>query len=366
MSEASPAQLIVERILGGNAPLTMRSAAARGALPLPRGVLARLHLHLLNDPEEQIRRDAGASLSGLSGNELREVLSDPGCAPEVLGHFAAQALKDEGMAEAVVFHAAAPDDALFVMASRGNATIIDLVLTNQQRLLKTPRLLDTLTVNPSLRPDQRGRILDLLDRFVNAVAGTQTAAQDPTDLEVDDIEAAARILEVDVGELFASSEILDGEEFEIAEDPEIRSAYRRILTLNTAQKAMLAMRGGREERMILVRDSNKVVALCVLRNPRINDQEIEGMARMRNVCDEVLRTIGTHREWIKNYSVASSLVHNPKTPPGISTNFVPRLNNFDLKNLLRDKNVPEIIRKMAKRTYDMRTQRVTAHRKGKS
>jgi hypothetical protein len=104
----------------------------------------------------------------------------------------------------------------------------------------------------------------------------------------------------------------------------------------------------------------------VLRNPRINDQEIEGMARMRNVCDEVLRTIGTHREWIKNYTVVSSLVHNPKTPPGISTNFVPRLNNFDLKNLLRDKNVPEIIRKMAKRTYDMRTQPVSAPRRGKS
>jgi len=366
MSEGSPAQLLVERILGGSAPLTMRAAAARGALPLPRGVLARLHLHLLNDPEEQIRRDSEASLSGLTGNDLREVLADPTCAPEVLRHFATHALKDEAMAEAVVFHPAVPDDALFVMASRGNATIIDLVLTNQQRLLKTPRLLDTLTVNPSLRPDQRGRILDLLDRFVNTVAGTQTAAHDPADLEIDDIETAARILEVDVGELFASSEIFDGEEFEVAEDPEIRSAYRRILTLNTAQKAMLAMRGGREERMILVRDSNKVVALCVLRNPRINDQEIEGMARMRNVCDEVLRTIGTHREWIKNYSVASSLVHNPKTPPGISTNFVPRLNNFDLKNLLRDKNVPEIIRKMAKRTYDMRTQRVVTYRKGKS
>ena len=75
----------------------------------------------------------------------------------------------------------------------------------------------------------------------------------------------------------------------------MRSAYRRILTLNTAQKALLAMRGGREERLILVRDSNKVVALCVLRNPRINDQEIEMLANMRNVSDVVLRTIGSHR-----------------------------------------------------------------------
>ena len=364
MGEGSTTQLIVERILGGGAALPVRAAAARGALPLPRAVLMRLAIHLLDDPEEQIRADAQATLTSAGDEEIREVLSDESCAPEVLAHFAERAVRDEGLAELVAFHKSVPDSALFVLGSKGNASIIELVLTNQERLLATPKLLDTLTVNPALRPDQRGRILDLLDRFLKA-APEKGSEQDNDDKEGVDLEEAARVLEVDVGELFASSEILDGEEFEMAEDPEIRSAYRRILTLNTAQKALLAMRGGREERLILVRDSNKVVALCVLRNPRLNDQEIELLANMRNVTDEVLRTIGSHREWVKNYSVVSALVRNPKTPPGISTNFISRLNSFDLKNLVRDKNVPEIIRKMAKKTFDIRNQRSTPFSRGK-
>jgi hypothetical protein len=357
MSEAPSAQAIVDRILDGTAPLQVRSAAARGALPVPRVILTRLHLHLLEDAEEQVRIDAQSSLAALDGEELKEVLIDPGCAPEVLHHFADKAVKDEALAEAIVFHPSVPDRAMFVFAGKGNATIIDLVLTNQQRLLKTPKLLDTLTLNPALRVDQRGRILDLIDRFVNQATEGPDAIEDGSEDAAENLEEMARVLDVDVGELFASSEILDGEEFEQAEDPEIRGAYRRILTLNTAQKAMLAMRGGREERLILVRDSNKVVALCVLRNPRMNEHEIEHISKMRNVSDEVLRTIGTRAEWVKSYAVVASLVRNPRTPPAISTNFISRLNSFDLKNLLRDKNVPEMIRKMAKRTFDMRNQR---------
>lgn len=364
MGEGSTTQLIVERILEGKAPLAVRAAAARGALPVPRAVLTRLAIHLLEDPEEQVRSDAAASLASLDDPELKDVLSDEACPPEVLAHFADRAVRDEGLAEIVAFHKSVPDAALFVLGGKGNAAIIELVLTNQERLLATPKLLDTLTVNPALRPDQRGRILDLLDRFLKA-APEKGSEQDGDESEGVDLEEAARVLEVDVGELFASSEILDGEEFELAEDPEIRSAYRRILTLNTAQKALLAMRGGREERLILVRDSNKVVALCVLRNPRINDQEIELLANMRNVTDEVLRTIGSKSEWVKRYSVVSALVRNPKTPPGISTNFISRLNSFDLKNLMRDKNVPEIIRKMAKKTFDIRNQRSTPFSRGK-
>jgi hypothetical protein len=364
MGEGSTTQLIVERILEGKAALAIRAAAARGALPLPRAVLTRLAIHLLEDPEEQVRSDAAASLAALDDPELRNVLSDETCPPEVLAHFADRAVRDEGLAELVAFHKSVPDAALFVLGGKGNASVIELVLTNQERLLATPKLLDTLTVNPALRPDQRGRILDLLGRFLKE-APEKGSQQEGDESEGVDLEEAARVLDVDVGELFASSEILDGEEFELAEDPEIRSAYRRILTLNTAQKALLAMRGGREERLILVRDSNKVVALCVLRNPRINDQEIELLANMRNVTDEVLRTIGSKSEWVKRYSVVSALVRNPKTPPGISTNFISRLNSFDLKNLMRDKNVPEIIRKMAKKTFDIRNQRSTPFSRGK-
>ena len=135
------------------------------------------------------------------------------------------------------------------------------------------------------------------------------------------------------------------------------SAYKRIVQLNVAQKAILAMRGGREEQMILIRDTNKLVALGVLRNPRLVENDVESIARMRCVSDEVLRTIGQTRAWSKSYAVVTALVHNPRTPQAISTNFVPRLQNQDLKKLVANKDVPDLIRRMAKRTVEVRTQR---------
>ncbi len=359
---AAPHEGLVARILDGTAPPQARSAAARGALPLPRPVLVRLYLHLRQEQDESIRRDAETSLAAIRGDAVREIVADPACPAEVLNHYAPAAARDEALAERLAFHPAVPEKALSVLASEGNASVIDLVLTNQERLLSTQGLLDKLTVNPALRPDQRARILDLLDTFFRKDASGGESGDLPAEITVDDLldpEVAARILEVDVGELYAASEIMGGEEFEQAEDPRIRSVYRKILTLNTAQKAMLAMKGGREERMILVRDTNKVVALSVLKNGRLTGLEVEAIARMRNVSEEILRSVGTHREWSKEYTVVAELTRNPRTPPGISTNFVSRLNNKDLKMLSGDKNVPEIIRRMAKRTLETRTQQAS-------
>lgn len=353
---------ILERILSGGAPLPVRSAAARGALPLPRAVLTRLYLHLRKDTDESVRADAESSLAQLTPDVVLEVLGDPVCDAVVLQHFASMAARDEKLAEKVAFHPNADKGSLSVLAAEGNSAVLELVLTNQERLLTTPGLVDKLSVNPALRGDQRGRLMDLIDRFFGreaerAAAATGAPAGEP---EVVDAEQVAKILEIDVGELFAASEIMDAEEFAQSEDPIVRSAYKKILTLNTAQKAVLAMKGGREERLILVRDTNKVVALSVLKNGRITEGEVESIAGMRNVSDEILRTVGVSREWSKLYPVVHNLVRNPRTPPSVSTNFVARLNNKDLKHLGGDRNVPEIIRKMAKRTFELRTQKSEA------
>ena len=350
-----PVAAIIERILAGAAPLPLRSAAARGALPLPRAVLTRLYLHLRQDADEAIRADAERSLGELTSDVVTEILADPACDPAVLLHFAPGAARDERLAEKVAFHPNLDAKTLHVLASEGSGAVLELVLTNQEKLLSTPGLIDRLSVNPALRQDQRGRLLDLIDRFVQA---SEEAAPAPDGVAPETVtpEQAARFLDVDVGELFAASEIVDGEEFANSPDIVVQSVYKKILTLNTAQKAILAMKGGREERAILIRDSNKIVSLSVLKNGRLTEAEVESIASLRNVSDEVLRLVGINREWSKNYVIMANLVRNPRTPPGVSTNFVPRLNNKDLKKLADDRNVPEIIRKAAKRTHDLRTQ----------
>ena len=75
--------------------------------------------------------------------------------------------------------------------------------------------------------------------------------------------------------------------------------------------------------------------------------EIEGFAGMKNISDEVLRRIGTNRDWTKKYTVISSLVKNPRTPLGLAMGFVSRLQPRDVKALAVDRNVPEAIRKSA-------------------
>lgn len=360
MAEPSQFDAIVTRILAGEAAPNIRAAAARGALPLPRSTLVRLQIHLLQDAEDAIQAAAGASLNALDVPAIREVLEDPHCPIEVLAHFAPRAARDEGLAEALAFNPTVPVSALALLAGGGSAPVIELVLTNQERLLAHPQLLERLMDNPALRVDQRGRLLELLERSSRsprrvAVCEEDDDAEFGADDEID-AETAARLLNVDVGELLSASEIMGADEIEQSEDLGLISAYKKILMLGTAQKAILAMKGGREERMILIRDTNKTVSLGVLRNGRLTETEVETISRMRNVHIEVLRLVGSNREWIRNYAVVTSLVNNPRTPQGISTNFVPRLTNRDLKQLAANRDIPELVRRMAKRTYDTRTQ----------
>jgi len=100
---------------------------------------------------------------------------------------------------------------------------------------------------------------------------------------------------------------------------------------------------------MLIRDPNRLICIGVLGSPRLTDTEIDSFAGMKSISSEVLRKIGTHREWSKRYAVLSNLVKNPRTPIGISLAMVPRLNPKDIKQLSVDKNVPEVIRKAAQR-----------------
>jgi hypothetical protein len=121
----------------------------------------------------------------------------------------------------------------------------------------------------------------------------------------------------------------------------------------------VAMKGTREQRAVLIRDPNKMVAAAVLSSPKLSDTEIESFSRMTNVSEEVLRVIGTSRGWVRKQAVAAALVKNPKTPPAISLSLLSRLTARDLKMLTTDRNVPEVLRLSARKmiaTQDARKQ----------
>ena len=134
------------------------------------------------------------------------------------------------------------------------------------------------------------------------------------------------------------------------EQPQEKSADPKILSgLPIMEKMKLAMKGTREQRAQLIRDSNRIVATAVLASPKLTDAEVESFTKMGNVSEEVLRIIGTNRAWVKNYGVALGLTRNPKTPTAVSMQMLRRLVERDVKILTTDRNVPEVLRMAARK-----------------
>ncbi|HET6345534.1 MAG TPA: hypothetical protein VFH51_11425, partial [Myxococcota bacterium] len=62
------------------------------------------------------------------------------------------------------------------------------------------------------------------------------------------------------------------------------------------------------------------------------------------------------REWINKYSVIKLMAQNPRTPLAISMKLVPKLSVRDLKELGRDRNIPDAVRSTALRLYRIKQQ----------
>jgi hypothetical protein len=127
---------------------------------------------------------------------------------------------------------------------------------------------------------------------------------------------------------------------------------QRVMKMSITEKIKLATVGNREARSLLIRDNNKLVAVAVIRSPRITDGEVLRVAANRATLDEVLRIIYGNREWTKKYPVKLALVKNPKTPLAISLRFLAALRESEVKELARDRNVPSSIQQAARKMTD--------------
>lgn len=358
---AVPASLLA-RVLDPSAPRPLKVAAARGALPLARHDLILALVRLSSDPDGEIASEASKTLSATPPDVLAALLGDSGTDASVLDHFARRSGTPEAVLAAIVVNPSTPDELLFFLAASADPAVLDRIVGNESRLARNPAIAEKLRQNPALSRDAHRRIIELKEHVVGhaeiafgappAAPGTDLgeplpAAEGlPPEGEGAGSEAAAPVLTVP----------LTPEEEAAEEALRNTPLFQRIVRMNAAEKIQVAMKGNAEERTILIRDPSRVVATSVLKSPKLNDQEIENYANLRNVSEEVLRIIGNHRDWTRLYGVAHALVRNPRTPTGISLTMLNRLVNRDLKNLGTDKNIPEVIRRSAKRLFDLRTQ----------
>lgn len=129
----------------------------------------------------------------------------------------------------------------------------------------------------------------------------------------------------------------------------VDSVRLRVQSMSVPERLLLALRGGRPERAVLAGDASKAVALAVLSNPGLHEAEVEGLARLAQVHEDVLRAIAGQRAWVRHYGVVVALVRNPRTPAAISLNLLPRLLDRDLRLASTDRNIADIVRVTARR-----------------
>jgi hypothetical protein len=137
--------------------------------------------------------------------------------------------------------------------------------------------------------------------------------------------------------------------------------FQRIARMTVGERVQLAMKGTKDERFILIRDGSKVVSAAVLESPKLTDSEVETFASMKNVQESVLRGIANKRKFVKLYPVIRSLVNNPRTPIDVALPFLNHLLLMDLRSLSINKNVGDLLRKMALRLFKDRSETKKQH-----
>ena len=133
---------------------------------------------------------------------------------------------------------------------------------------------------------------------------------------------------------------------------------RNICQLSVPEKIVLARSANKRERSILIKDPSKEVALEVVHNRQITDGEIEMVARMSDVDDEVIAIIAEDREWTKQTKIARALVNNPKTPVHIACKLAHRIHTRDLRVLSTNRNIATAVRQVAKQLLTHRQRHV--------
>ncbi len=386
---------IVNAIVSGTAPKPARLAAARGILPLSQLELLEILSVLVDDPDEEISITAKSTLNEqIKGPNIIDTLKAPDISEKILAYVAKLNDIPASIQEAVITNPKTPDEAIIeFVKNTTNGSLLELIAINQQRLIRSPALIEAIIENPNRTAEAERRARETKREFFEKERGAQQIANElraqgktaaaefieqsefiknlsASELSLEDAFSIAQHIEIpdaETDDSWLSLELIEEvyEETseqrqaainkimsELGSEPDGTTAEKialivRIMKMNVKDRIKLAMKGDREIRGILIRDPNRVVAQAVIQNPRITEQEVEKIAAMRTVTEEILRQIASNRHWARLYPIIHNLVRNPRTPIAISMNLLPRLHVKDLEALGKNRNIPDAIRTQA-------------------
>ncbi len=393
---------VVRSVIEGAAPRPACVAASRGILPLPQADLLEILVSFYNGSDAELKENARQTLSTQSSVALDGTLTSHDTAPSVLGYFIAQDHLPAAAYQAIIQNANTPSSAIAAFARRTTSgDLLELISLNQQLLIRDKSIIEAILGNSHRTSEAERRASETKREFFEKERGAQQIANE---LRAQGKEAAAEFVEsVDIAAdgddsglseedaLFLAQhiEVLDkdtddewlrlefiedlyeeteaqrkatldkiigelkNEEDEIA--GERISMINKIMRMGVKDRVKLGMKGDREARNILIRDPNRLVSSAVVNNPRISEQEIENIASMRSLSEDILRQIASNRQWSRSYGVMHALVRNPRTPIANSLTIMSRLQLRDLTGLSKNRNVSDAVRRHATRLLSART-----------
>ncbi len=356
---------MIDLIRQSAVPSNIMRSAALGSLSLPVAEIVEILVFLTSNPV--FGPQARMTLAGWDETSSIAIAADPNTPKEVLEYLVAPQNRRPRLVPALVGNPSVPEKALLEMAEANSREIVEMLLAST-RVRQSANVMQALLSNPHLSSEEMQQIRSILAGPGAAQPGLPASGDvlgiGPTPYE---IEHAAEIL-AEEGRPFELVDLTLDEQFELSATPpsaaatvstgtkaaqpaERLSVLQKIARLSVGDRVQLAMKGNKEERLILIRDGSKVVSHAVIESPKVNEQEIELFAGMKNVQESVLRTIAMKRKFMKNYGVVRALVNNPRCPLDVTLGLVNHLLVNDLKNLSVNKNVPDPLRKLAFKMY---------------
>ncbi|HEX9288345.1 MAG TPA: hypothetical protein VF904_02380 [Anaeromyxobacteraceae bacterium] len=337
------------------APVPLRMMGAKGLVPATAPVdRVTLLFMLSSDPDETVRTTAAKTAEGLPDKIFGVALRSDALKGVVLDWLADRFARKEQALELVLLNPATLDATVARLASSVSQPLAELVRQNELRLLRHDEIVRRLCANPNaLASTVDGACefcvrngLMLLDVPQLVEAYKRVYGVDPAVKPAED--SAEALMQEYSAELVQDDAPAPLRAETPAEQQKKLTITQRVLKMSVSDKIKLATLGNKEARTLLLRDANKLVCMAAVTSPRITDGEVMTLANSRTISSDVLRHIYSNRDYLKVYSIKIAIVKNPKVPLPTALKFLYTLQEKDIKELARDRNVPQTIQAQAK------------------
>jgi hypothetical protein len=113
------------------------------------------------------------------------------------------------------------------------------------------------------------------------------------------------------------------------------SLWERLRALTPPQKALLALKADRMTRLLLVQDSDPQVLYALLKNPRLQLDEVVRVAKSSYLSFQAAELILKTSQFFSNVDVRLALIHNPKLALPFALRILPTLPDFEVRQIAR-------------------------------